>query len=200
MRTLPNLLLAMILTTHIGCNNSATQAKLDSPDAAFSQFKSMGEKKNFEGLYEILTPEAQDQTVMKMVSVVAMLKKMNDLPGGDNSDNEKNESATKAVAHAKKFGLTDELLGNIKSISRNENPAAQEAVKSLTDPKGYCCGVMKILSEQKGNSMAAGIANATLTDVKINGDTATGMITMNGDTKERTFKKIDGSWRIDSIN
>ena len=56
------------------------------------------------------------------------------------------------------------------------------------------------MSEQKGTGMAAGIANATLTDVKINGDTATGMITMNGDTTERTFKKIDGSWRIDSIN
>lgn len=197
-KTLSVLVLATILLINIGCSNST---KYSSPDAVFAQFKSVGINKDFEGLYEILTPEAQAKAVKKMVGVVATLKKMDEIPGGDSADVEGKETLAKAVALAKKYGLTEELLGEITSLGNTKDPAIDKAVESITDPKAYCSGIMKILAEQKKNaSMEDGIVDATLSDVKIDGDTATGTVTMNGRTRERTFKKIDGSWRIGLIN
>ena len=84
---------------------------------------------------------------------------------------------------------------------------AREAAKTLRavaevikDQPGFCIEVMALMKKVGGNRMAAPLSNATLRDVRIEGDKAAGTLSVKKGEKEAkepiAFTRINGGWRL----
>jgi hypothetical protein len=125
------------------------------------------------------------------------------MPGGG----DKMKGASEILArHGAKVDAS--AMTGLGADPTKSNP--QEAMKKLTadvKDKAACLAELMAWFEKNGdantkNSMGSEqISNSTLSDVKIEGDRATGKVTMKKDGKDQTqdvqFQKIDGKWYAD---
>ena len=157
-------------------------------------------KKDWSGMISCMTPQTQEMMLGGMAMMVQFVGAM---PGGG----DKMKGATDILT---RHGAKLDTSGLIGPGADPTKPNPQEALKKLTSDvkdKAACLVELMAWFEKNGddnmkNSMSPDqISSSTLSDVKIEGDKATGKITSNKNGKDQTqdvqFQKIDGKWYAD---
>ena len=200
-------LAALICLTAVGCGGGGH----DSPQAAFDAMKAAGDKKDWKGLCECMTPDSRDAmaggmvvagTVMKAMGVFAMMG------GGEQA--EKTKAALERIDEVlKKHGVDEDAMKKVQETMQGAEPkdptnnlaVLKELAALIEDKPTFIGDMFTVLEEMNPGESPMSFGNAALKDVKIDGDTATGTIakTVKGTKKNDpiNFKKIDGGWLVD---
>jgi hypothetical protein len=101
-----------------------------------------------------------------------------------------------------KHGLTAEATKKIKADDRQKAEAA--LVKLIKDHAAFLVDYQEAMDKQEGSKPKESEVKAKLGDVKIDGDRATGTVTItNKDNEEKqtfAFVKVGDGWKIDPFN
>jgi len=172
--------------------------KYESPNAVFDAFQSSVKKKDWKTAYTCLTPDSGDRLAGQMIFVGAMIKSF---AAFDKTG--KLAGLVKPIdAVFDKHGLTKESLAKAKpSKDPKEQDAALLKLARLVKDRAAFLGELMPVMEKLGSKKGDELGKATLKDVKIDGDNATGTaVTEKGGVEKEEplkFKKIGGGWRID---
>lgn len=150
-----------------GCGGAST------PQATFESFKTAMQNEDFETGFTYLTPESQEVMLSVMMMPIGMMKAFG-------------QSPPELDAVLEKHGIDLENGG-------------EDAIANVQD-KGACFqDLLNVMKEQGGNQDAKSpfdpeeFKDVTLTDVEIDGTSATGM----SGGEPVYFTQIDGKWLID---
>ena len=148
-----------------------------------------------------LEPESHDKYAAKVAFDSAFEIAFSEAQGGDAK---KQADAIRAVFA--KHGITEKMLaaeptGADDSIGkRSLEDAKMDFVKPIKNRTAFIIEMGNLIGDQLKKSLPIQ-AEAKLSDVKENGDTAKGTITYTRRDKKQTdaigFKKVDGSWGIE---
>lgn len=188
-----------LLLFSIGATGCGSK-KHDSPDDVFNAAKAAMEEKDMEAFMECLTEESQDVFAGGIAMVSVMMKAFSGLGGQDEKAKEAFTKIDKVMAD---HGLTEEFMKNMQD-AKPSSPAEgfKELLKPVKDKPKFVSEMMAALESMgdKGSSGPGDGFMGELTDVKIDGDTATGVAVGKKDGKEEkedlNFKKVDGGWLI----
>jgi hypothetical protein len=190
------LLAAYAVATVGGCGGGA--ATHSTPQAVFDAAKTAAEKEDWKSFSQCLTPESRDATAAAVMLAGVMIQGFSSL--GD----EKDKAAGKEIESVlKKHGVDPKTMEEPPAAAASKDP--KEEMKKVIAPIkdrdafiGDMISAMNKVSKSKGKGGPMP-KDATLKDVKIDGDTATGTITAKDSDKseEVKFKKIGGSWKMD---
>lgn len=173
-----------------------------TPQETFDGMKAAAAKKDWTGMVSGMTPETQD---LMLGGMTMMVQFMGIVPGGADKLKGANDILTK-------YGVKLDATPKLPDLTGGDPTKAdpQDAMKKLTagvKDKAACLGELMAWLEKNGDENTKkgmnsdDIAASTLSDVKIDGDTATGKLTSKKDGKDQTqdvhFKKIDGKWYAD---
>lgn len=195
-------LLAMAPVALVGCGGGggaggAAAATYDTPQAVFDAAKAASEKNDYKTVVGLMTSDTVDNMAAGMVMVGAMIKGFGEMEGAD----EKGKKAAATVSKVfEKHGLTEDMMKEKEGEEPPENPedAKAEMLKMVKDRAGFAADMLAAMAESEGEAMLT--ADAKLTDVKIDGDKATGKISMTKDGEEDSkpieFRKEGGGWKI----
>ncbi|MDB4534256.1 hypothetical protein N9242_05230 [Vicingaceae bacterium] len=171
-------------------------AKFSTPEKAFEAFNDAGENENWKKLMSCVSEESVDEMAGGMVFMGAMSAAMSEMPGGD----EKTKAAAKEIGDLlKKHGVADMKMDDMKPGSAPD-PAA--LTKGIKNKKAFVIDMMNAMAKLgeggPGKKMSDAFGGAKLSDVKIDGDKATGkVVDKEGDESPMNFVKEDGGWKID---
>ncbi len=199
---------ALVLVIAIGCVGCGS-AKHDSPQAVYDAAKVAVQAKDFQKFCGCLTPESQDLMAGGMVMAGVMMKGMAVGMGAMGGD----EAKAKAE---KKFAPVDEVLakhgvsseelekeGENMDVQADPKVAMKKFSERIKDKPAFIGDMMKAMESLREDGQGGGPADeftANLTDVKIEGDTASGTTAKPDAPDEKSpihFKKVDGGWFID---
>jgi hypothetical protein len=183
-----------------GCSGHGTGVAGATPQETFDAMKEAAAKKDWNGMVSGMTPQTQD---MMLGGMAMMVQFMGAMPGAG----DKMKGASDILArHGAKVDASS--LMSVGADPTKTNP--QEALKKITgdvkDKVGCLAELMAWFEKNgdantKNNMRPDQISNSTLSDVKIEGDRATGKITSKVDGQDQTqdvqFLKIDGKWYAD---
>ncbi len=202
------LLAALLCSTMIGCGSGGH----NSPQAAFDAMKTAGEKKDWKGLSECLTPDSRDAMAGSMVIAGSMMKAMSAFAAmAPAEDAEKMKTALKNIDEIlKKHGIDEEAMEKMQKKTEGKKPddpkevlaLLKEIAAPIKDKPAFIGDMMKALDEMSDDdSSGMSFDNATLKDVKVDGDTATATIVKKTDDGEESdpiaFRKVDGGWLVE---
>jgi hypothetical protein len=199
-------LLALLVAFALGCKKDKDKDDKDgkggveykTPEEAFEAFKTAAKDKDHKKFMNCLTPESQEQMAAMLVFSASFMSGFAEM---DKTGEAKKKM--KPIADVmEKHGLTEEVLKKQPEVKPGkEDPA--KAMKPLLDlikdKPAFCVDMLTAMDQtgQKGG-FSEGAASATLKDVKIDGDTATGKVSSEKKKDEPIeFKKIGNSWKID---
>jgi hypothetical protein len=171
-----------------GCETSAT-----TPHATFAAYREAVVRKDWKASLNCLTPQAQDKMLGGLVLGIAGASIFN------------GEAADLLEKHGiDRGGLVGNLLGGalakLASPDETAEKGIRQSLQAIPDKPAFFAEGMAWLEEN--NKKAADTlllaATAQLTDVEINGDTATGKLSapIAGNSTLR-FAKVNGRWLID---
>ena len=200
-------LAALVCLTADGCGGGG----YDSPQAAFDAMKAAGEKKDWKGFCECMTPDSQDAMAGGMVVAGTMMKAMGGFAMmGRGEQAEKTKAALEKIDEVlKKHGLDEKAMKKVQEKMQGAEPKGpnkrlamlKELAAPIKDKPTFIGDMFAALEEMNPGESTMSFENATLKDVKIDGDTATGTIakTDKGMKMDEpiNFKKIDGGWLVD---
>ena len=163
----------------------------------FEAAKTAAQKDDFKTFFTCLTPDSQKVMAGQMVLGGMAMKSFAEM-----DKTGKAKEAFKPLDELfKKHGLTEEALKKFKPTTDPKEAAKNIRAMGdlIKDRPAFCTEFMGFL--QKGGKRGpAPLSDATLTDVKIEGDKASGtLLTKKGgkETKEPVeFAKIKGGWRL----
>jgi hypothetical protein len=198
--------MALVLLVGFGAGDAASApVKAATPEEAFNAFKKATANKDTRTAMELLTPDLIDQSVEAMIGAGALLVI---LPA------EARKNAPPIVGLLKKHGITED---DLKKANGQKDKA--KYIKGLAAKVKDKVGLIIDITEaqvkrgkepdkrkEPDEEARRELLAATLKDVKVEGDTATGKVVSR--LKDRTgkfvekvdtirFKKIGGNWRID---
>ena len=158
-----------------------------------------------EKFMDCLTDESQDVFVGGMVMVSVMMKGLAEAFSGLGweGDDTKNEFA-KLEEVMKKHGITEEFLKTIEEVKPAiPEDAIKALIKPVKDKPEFVADMFEAFDSLGDDKQDANPGNGfmgELTELKIDGDSATAVVVGKKDGKERkqdmSFKKIDGGWLI----
>lgn len=187
---------------------ASSSAKYETPEAVFEAAKKAMESENYENLVSCFTPESQDYMVFGLTMAGTMAKAFAGL--GESFGAEPDADA-KAELDAKfaqldqvmeKYGLTEEKLESQGLDAMQDPKAATQKIAALIDDKPAFVGEMFKALEAASDGEAQGpqqMFMAKLSEVKIEGDSASAMATVPDSPRARPlyFAKVDGGWLLD---
>lgn len=190
MKYLP-FLIAACLAFAVGCNKPADESTestetapkdspvaaqtSDSPEAVFSAFAAATEKDDWPTAIGMITDESKQMIVMGMVMQSSFMT-MDD------------ESKGKSLEELfKKYGLDDSLA---------ESEEEPDLTKVITDLPGFV-GELNAWIKANADDADEGFPKLTkITDVKIDGDTATALAETEMGPQPIEFQKENGQWKV----
>ena len=196
--------LAFIAVTLFGCssktgdektgngNGKAAAKSQATPQETYNNLKNAAENDNWSEALLYVTPDSQHIMLGGMIFVSTMVV-------GFSEDKAKQESFEKLL---KQHGV---------NVDDKSSPATlddiEEVMKALVGnvkDKGACLSAlmdwMKKNMADKAGQLTEPITKIEIGEVKIDGDTATATITVDGKPDDPTiFAKIDGKWYIDIL-
>lgn len=195
---------AALLMCSLGCTSKGAK-KSATPQEAFDQLKVAAKDKNWNKFCGCLTPDSINGIAGGMAMAGGMMKMVASMPMGE--DSEKQEAVKKIAGQfdstLTKFGVTPEMIGEVNPMKMGDTNLLTQ-LGSKIEKKAEFIGAMMNLMEEMAEVMGPGAPgaiefdDATLVDVKIDGDSATGTINNeNGHSGPVKFKKIEGTWLID---
>jgi hypothetical protein len=171
----------------------------DSPQEVFDAAAAAEKQKDHRAAVECLTEDSRDRLAAMLLTVGMLTKAFGSL-----DKSEQGKEKVKLLDDVfEKHGLTKEVLEKAKKAPPARQ--AEEFKQLIKDPTGFVAdmlAVMPRLSGKKGDQGAGPLKGAArLEDLKIDGDTASGVaVTEKDGKKERTpikFKKEAGGWKIE---
>lgn len=195
---------AALIIASLGCQEGGSAVGSSSPEHAFNAMQEAGNNKDFKKMFAIFTPGTQDKFTGAMLGACAMMKMMSEMTdeeaaaaGGQMV--EMKSAASEAMKLAERSGVTDEMLGKISPMKMPNDPSQIEGIGNVKDKAGFVSEMLIILENSMGEDKGImnGMDEATIADIKIDGDSAVGTVTMNGRDQEYKFMQLDGSWRVD---
>jgi hypothetical protein len=155
------------------------------------------EKEDWKGFAKCLTPDSRDMFAAGIMVGAAFMTAF----AGD----EGKEAAKEVEAVMKKHGIDEKTMEGppLGDPSADPKEAMKKAVAPIKDREAFIGDMMTAMSKMKGAKTKGGPMpkEATLKDVKIDGDTATATIVAKADGKDVNepikFKKIDGAWKME---
>jgi len=204
-------LLAMFCVTAIGCGGSTGGSGYDSPQAVYDAMKAAGEKKDWKGVSQCMTPESQSAMSGAMVMMGTMMKSMGALVamGGGEEAEEFKTAMEKIDKILEKHGVTEEALkGAQEKMATMQTASDSEKLATLTqfassikDKPAFLAEMLTVLEDMQQGKSPVALDNSELQGLEVDGDTATGMIvkTVDGEKQEEPieFKKINGGWLVE---
>jgi hypothetical protein len=184
-RTTSRIALVTVAAFLAGCGGGAS-----SPEAAFDTFADAAKSKDYQAMIESVTPETQEMMLGSMVfgaSFQAM------------ADESKQASLDELF---KKYGIDtqSDAMGEVDDPEK----AMKQLVAGVKDRPACFAAIMEWIEENTEGERpdmfeGADFDEAELTEVKIDGDKATGTVVTDGneDSNPMQFQRIDGVWYID---
>ena len=208
---------AVVLATavNMGCGGGGGPAgggTYESPEAVFSAAREAMEANKYDEFVACMTPESQDVLVFGLTMAGQMAKAFSGLGGaigGELGGEEAGANLEQQFAPLdqvlEKYGMTEDAFAGMEG---EEPMDPQAAIKLLADKIGdkpayigELMGALNAIGDGDSPGPQAMFA-AELSDVKIEGDTATATATATGaENGGRSgpvhFRQVDGSWLID---
>jgi hypothetical protein len=166
-----------------------------TPEAAFGNLKTAFKNKDFKTAMGQTTPETQEMMIAGFSMIAPMMAMFDPEKGAD-----------KAKDFQKILDKHGVKPPDLAKMTPGQDPkTAMKDVAAGVKDKPACIGeIMQWMeTSAKGSENSSmtmkDMGNATLVDVKIDGDTATGTIKglPNDQSETQKFKKIDGAWFLD---
>jgi hypothetical protein len=200
MRPRAAVLTTLFLAGLVGLANAKAQdAKpatgYSSPKAVFAAAVEASKKKDFKGFASLLTPDSQGKLASQLAGLGVMLKMM----AAFDKEGKMKDKLPELDKIMDKHGLTKDVLGKLKQSKDAKVIEANNEVisKAVKDKPGFVGDVMKWLdAANPGKNKGGPLDEATLKDVKITGDKATGTVVTKEKDEPMEFAKVGGGWRI----
>lgn len=197
-------MLLLFVAIQTGCKSDgggSKAPKYDSPAKVFEAAKSAVEKKDMAGFLKCMTPESQEVFAGVLAMSALMMKALAEAFGGGGD----NKELAKIDDVLKKHGLTTKMM---KELENSDDKDPKAAIKKLTAPikdkPAFVKDIMAALESMGDKGGGGGPADdfaGKLTNVKVDGDSATGTVTQTKDGEKKedeiNFKKVNGGWLID---
>lgn len=158
-----------------GCGGSG-----GSPEAVFEAAKKSVESKDWKGFYACVDPEKSHEMLVAAL-FMASLSVMQDKPG-----------ETELEEIGKRHGY------DLKAGAPSSKGDPKEILKAVKDPAGFFLELMTFADKRSKEGEKPHLAiSGQLTDVKIQGDAATGSMTRKEGKKDTmNFVRRGGSWYL----
>ena len=159
-----------------------------TPEQSFAAFKAAASKNDVNEFMNCLTPAAQNEFAFGTVMMSAFLpmKYMNDEAKATALGNE-------ITAVMEKHGLSEDTM---EAMDPSVEPDFEKMLAPVKDKAAFVGEMFTIMIREDPDTPLKAISTATLKDVKIDGDKASGTITVDGEDQPLEFAKIDGKWLI----
>jgi hypothetical protein len=185
------------ISTLSGCGGAS--AAYSTPQATFDTAKAAVAKEDWKGFAQCLTPDSRDTMAGAMVMAGSMMQAFAGL-GGDEGKKE----AKDVEAVLKKHGIDEKSLEGppLGDAKTDPNEAMKKLSSSIKDRDAFIGEIMTVMSKSgKMKDKGPMTKDATLKDVKVDGDTASGTIATKADGKDVNepikFRKISGAWKME---
>jgi len=185
---------ALLLTPFFGCRGQqdAEPGGAETPEAAFAAFQEAAQEKDWKAVAELLTPESQESMAAGMIFIASFMAAFDEGKGKE------------LEQLLKKHGLDpDAAKGPDAEEAASLEQALKAAVGPIKDKPALIAEMIGWLDENAegagGSSFAEGfgsIASAKLSDLSIEGDTATGTVTGEDESGPIEFRRLNGRWLI----
>jgi tricorn protease-like protein len=190
-----------------GCTNKnadkevkgGEQKTYETPQAVFDAAALAARKKDYQTAIECFTEESRNQLAEILLGAGMITRSF-----GRFDKTEKAQEAMKLLDGVfQKHGLTKDVLDRLVKMPRDQQ--SDELKKLIKDRSAFVADMMEIMPKisrkKKGSRSPMLEGNDKLVDVKIDADTATGVVVMERagkeDRKPLKFKKERGGWKID---
>jgi hypothetical protein len=184
---------------------SERKATYASPQAVYAGVKAAMAKEDWKTVCGCLTPDSRDEAVGGLAFMPHLFKA---LAEGFTPDKAKGGQKTEKMleplfAVLKKHGFTPGNLDKVNFQTASKEEARKAMISLAASIKDRCGFIGDMLTALKSVSKGAPqtVTLGELRDVKITGDTATGVAVVTragkGTPTPLTFSRIDGSWRVD---
>jgi hypothetical protein len=174
--------------------------RYSTPEAAFNALRDAAVAKNWKRMLGVLTPESQDMMVGMMTFGAIMESK---------SDPKTAEILKQHGVDPNQFQPGAFNFAELAELMRPGSERMKQVLGPIKNKPAFFAAIMSHMDSKKdAEAKARGVdrddlamvnADAKLTDVKIDGDTARGRQSGGFGNQSIAFKKIDGGWRIDLI-
>lgn len=176
----------------------------ESPQAVFEKFFKAGKNSEWKAMFSCLTDESGGMLIVSFSAFPLMMLEMQAQFAEGDEKKEAEKARDEYLSLLKTHGLDIEKLQQQQAPPENDEDRdkfVKEALAGVTDRAGLFAGIMDFMSKQ-GNGNAFGAdQEATLENVEVNGDSATGTVktTRDGEVQEQPieFKKVNGKWLIE---
>lgn len=178
-------LIATLTLSQTGCSSSHS-----SPQAVFSSAKSAIKSKNYSKFFSLVDPDTQASMAGTMAMMASTMKttmsRFTALAGGDES--KVADELEKIDKVLEKHGVSSEQIsgkspGDVAALIKNKPAFIGDMIK-----------VMESAQKAAGTEANEPPDLGELSNVEIDGDSATGTMTSDDRDTTITFKKIDGKW------
>jgi len=196
-RALTTVLVAIIAMPLVGCGGSNTTGGYGgtTPEAAFSNFTSAMKNKDYTTAFGQTTPETQETLIAGLALFAPIMAAMDPEKGAT-----KVQDFQRILdKHAVKTTLDPTKI----DPSQGPKAALKEIAGNVRD-KPACVGEIFAWMESNASNGAKtpsdgleDFGSATLANVKVEGDTATGTLRTSKGDKPAAFKKIGGLWFLE---
>ena len=166
-----------------------------TPEAAFENFKSANKSKDFRSALGQTTPETQEMTIAGLAVFAPMMAAIDPEKGADKvKEIQKilDKHGVKTLDPAQMAPGQDPKAA-LKSMTANvkDKPACAAEIMTWMDANSS--------KDVNSNFAMKDMGDATLVDLKVEGDSATAAVKGMPDHPSDTlkFKKIDGAWYLD---
>jgi hypothetical protein len=120
-------------------------------------------------------------------------------PNGIEKDASKkvNDKVARAEALLEKHGVTEAMLKSINPSNAGPNVFV-DLGNSIEDNVGFAGEMMAIMQGAGANAKSPSMewADANVSEIEIDGDSAAGNLKIDGKTQLINFKKVSGGWRV----
>jgi len=168
--------------------NGGTKIDHSSPEKVTESFKAALSKDDWPTAFKCMTPESQEMLVSLVLLPVQV-----------------------ATAFSKKAGKEDPKMAGLKDVLKKHGVDLEKddpGIKNVSDKGTLFADVVNWMKEnappdkkeQGFDKMKEQMAKTQITDAKIDGDSATAVLKVEGKPDETAyFKKIDDKWYIDFV-
>lgn len=189
------LIMVCVAVAVSGCNKKSDsgsdkqheqKASLSSPTETVNTLQSAMKNGDWGSAYDCMTEEGQRTLALAAMFAMDPLTKA----GGD--------WKSKAQGIAEKHSVGEDAM-NKRKHSTDIDEDFNIVAGMISGRRGFCVEAFSLIKQYNPNFLAGAAWDGTLSDVSVNGDTATGLLTQGASPVrqyEVSFKKVNDSWLI----
>lgn len=168
---------------------SGGAAAYDSPEQVFDAFKAAAANNDLKQFMGCMSAKSQNEFAFGMVMMSAFL------PMQHMDDEAKAEALGKEIESVMaKHGLSEEKMDQMEP---NTEPDYDKVFAPVKDKAAFVGDLFAIIEREDPDTPLKMLATASLKDVKVDGEKASGKMVVDGDEEDIEFVKVDGSWLIE---